>query len=1482
MARYNSGFVYNPSTSSGTFYGAKDPATTVFDANLTVFQSDYRKNKLTWSSVDIDLTISGGSHAATHWKIVKSPSGVPDHPNYATYVVGDAVGTDGKVPSSASAFNGYYLDNETKYPAGTEITYSFWVYNSVDWFFCGSADSIVVEDSANTTLKLMQLLPSVWVTGKYSIGGMASYPDTIDPVTGEKTDLYKYLYNFGFYYDKLNQQVDNLYNSSNYRKLPRRYLELALINLGFDYEPTLGTKYGKSLYRFGNMINSLKGSSLGVSTYIRSLTHLTNTVGIGTNLMLNAATSSFEGNVGTWGGDTTSFSITKTKVASTYGSPSSAVITLSSDHNFNVNDLVTVSGVSANGSIYNGTFVIQSIPSTTSFTYVVNSPTIAEVTGTLGTVTHSIIFAKKYGASGSDLSTADKPTLKLADTDNMGRDWYGQVVLAGTSATMTTYYNSANSSKTSQSVPVTPGNEYYFSGYVRRPTGNASGTTSTAGIQAAIEWFDFQGNYVGSSNYGTKVVTTTANTWYLFESSLYNDQIIAPATAAYAGIKLYISGATSADKFYLDSLQFTKFPDNHNISYKMGLPIYEEARTATLQIDAVRTNLIRNPSFEVDVSSWGYLNGRLTLDTSNYKTGSSSCLFTANSTTGAVHSDWMVLEPDSWYTFSAYVKGPNTKTAKVGLEFTFPTGDKNNSNTITDVSRTAGSSTTTITTSQEHGYVTGDQVVISDTYDATTLVLRSATSPTAIGSSLVDRIPVTSTGTYSVSLVAKAATNISKPFSVNISFYDSSGAPISGYGVDSTITNSWSTFTFAPLSPPAGAVSAIVYVYVENGAVGNTFNIQSCTFISNEGIVTKTKKINLTKYKDVAGSTTNSGIPYVYTFNGTYIITKVNDTQFTISTYDTTALSLTGLAGKVEQVSQTTILEDGYSKYLTTVPNLKYSSEVTVNPDTWTRIYYTVRSPKYVPDNGAPIAKAVISFPNTSSAEQYWVDACLLEKSKVLDTFFSGAGGASLTNPLTENAVALVDCLWEKRVRTNWVDQSTFSGLTTGSAASRWSNTNASSTVSEDFSKFGSKSLKVVITSTGAYHNVYTILKYPSKKTLNTGYTGTDLFYGGETVTASAYIYTATAGYYNIILSNNSGTNTYGSLGHISAIYRTNVGQAIDISSVASNYGQYVPANTWTRISQTFTLPRNTSTSTVGCRLGIGGPVGTMYIDGVQLEVGRTPTPFIDPALASSVGNANPKDTSYTIYSSEDYLNNSGRSYYWPRRESKFVRLGLAVSDYLPLDMKKKFIYGKPQPAKWPESDSSLVPNSSFENGTEGWVPVEATTTVLSYTGMGSLYVDPGTGKNTLCGAYSPSWLLVGSTSSTPASLSVTSPWTPIFSPGYRHYVSMAIKTAPTSSSSSDYNSSKGDYVVTITWYGADKTTSLGTSTLNTLTLTGGNTNGAGNTFGIYGNRWNIADGYVTPPIGTSYARINVAFTPTTPSGYNAYFVDRVILRETS
>lgn len=279
---------YGPSVTAGSAAG-------YYASNLTTNHVGYRKIELSWDNVS-PLT----SEIIYAWKIVKTVGGAPDYPNSAP-VVTSGINTAGTLTSFYVPSNSL-LDTDSVFPAGIIITYSMWILvgtstSTRNWVNVGTADAIIVEDDNETTYKLLKLLPNVWTSVSGEVSGEPDIPETD---SDSSTDIYKFLKNFGFYYDKLRAEVKAVSKISDYRMYPHKLLPYAVTSLGFNYEPTLGDNYHRSLYRSGNIINSLKGTRLGLQKYIKSLTNFNSNISLGRNILPSSLESSFEGGTGTW------------------------------------------------------------------------------------------------------------------------------------------------------------------------------------------------------------------------------------------------------------------------------------------------------------------------------------------------------------------------------------------------------------------------------------------------------------------------------------------------------------------------------------------------------------------------------------------------------------------------------------------------------------------------------------------------------------------------------------------------------------------------------------------------------------------------------------------------------------------------------------------------------------------------------------------------------------------------------------------------------------------------------------------------------------------------------------------------------------------------------------------------------------------------------------------------------------------------------
>ena len=132
------------------------------------------------------------------------------------------------------------------------------------------------------------------------------------------------------------------------------------------------------------------------------------------------------------------------------------------------------------------------------------------------------------------------------------------------------------STPTTLGIPITASTSYSFSYYVK----SASGTPY---ITPSIYWYDYQGNFINVvSDSSTAVSTTWARKTFTTTS---------PANAQYAAVTFYFSTAAT---YYLDMMQFSL----------ASITDYHEAGCVDIFFAPTKTNLVTNPSFEVNTTGW--------------------------------------------------------------------------------------------------------------------------------------------------------------------------------------------------------------------------------------------------------------------------------------------------------------------------------------------------------------------------------------------------------------------------------------------------------------------------------------------------------------------------------------------------------------------------------------------------------------------------------------------------------------------------------------------------------------------------------------------------------------------------------------------------------------------------------------------------------------------------------------------------------------
>ena len=271
MSKYSVG-VYGVSK-----YGEREVSRTFYEANLQAWSYGFNSVSLLWSSITTDPD----DPDATHWRLVRSFSGIPDNPFEADFLLGDTF----------AAFKNSYVDTNIA-TENREVNYSIWIFNGENWVLCGTRDIIIVQET-ETLRKVVNWLPRAWTNSENGVGDATGEYEPLN-------DLVRFLKGLTFIYDKLDAELDIIQSTASLKNTHSSLLPFMMSELGFNYEPALGDTYHRILYKAGNQINSTKGTVPSIKSYVTGLTHLNNTIKVGHNLMLDYNDSSFEESSGRW------------------------------------------------------------------------------------------------------------------------------------------------------------------------------------------------------------------------------------------------------------------------------------------------------------------------------------------------------------------------------------------------------------------------------------------------------------------------------------------------------------------------------------------------------------------------------------------------------------------------------------------------------------------------------------------------------------------------------------------------------------------------------------------------------------------------------------------------------------------------------------------------------------------------------------------------------------------------------------------------------------------------------------------------------------------------------------------------------------------------------------------------------------------------------------------------------------------------------
>jgi len=536
-------------------------------------------------------------------RIVRNQSSYPETAEDGIIVYEEATSTFTK-----TVFNdGGGVEDYATTPAlvpGKPVYYRVFLFtSSLSWVVAGSVAAIVPTDHQSSE-KLLNFLPRVFTSAAQS-------PlSPVDPTSA----LASFIDAFGFDLEEVITYLDLLIPDHTRVSTVASMIPLEVANYGLLHESGLPVKNQKHLIREAVYMYNNKGTLNGLGTYIESLTGYAPTLTISKNLMLTPQDSTFYKSTGSWSATNATLTSTTEQVPPT---------------NSNNIDLTYTCKIVASGAGSMTLGVTDPIrtgipvsPATYyTFSAQVKSPTSA------GTITPAITF---YDGKGTQINSTVSGT--------------------ATSAT-NTWAQTSVSSRTTKNVYSAILSATGASGTITFTTSGdhnliAGETITTSGFTGSDTGFNLTGVTIVSAPTTTTftvtsaVTGTTTTTGYVTNSN---------TDAVYASLKLSWSAAGT---YYVDMA-----------CVQTGQTVvYDEARALDIFLNPDKTNYIKNPTFETNVTnSWTKVGAGLTVTQDvSYPTESYSGTHSAKlvNTTGAwsYTSNTFPVTEGQYYSLSFYKK----------------------------------------------------------------------------------------------------------------------------------------------------------------------------------------------------------------------------------------------------------------------------------------------------------------------------------------------------------------------------------------------------------------------------------------------------------------------------------------------------------------------------------------------------------------------------------------------------------------------------------------------------------------------------------------------------------------------------------------------------------------------------------------------------------------------------------------------------------
>jgi len=234
-------------------------------------------------------------------------------------------------------------------------------------------------------------------------------------------------------------------------------------------------------------------------------------------------------------------------------------------------------------------------------------------------------------------STEQVPATGTNVIDNV---YTGKLVAASSGAMQL-----GNTAPITRGVPVLPSTEYTVSCKLKSPS-------SAGNITLSVKFYDKNATITGTTQSATAVAAN--NTWKSASKTFTT-----PADASYVSIQIAYSAAGT---YYLDQ-----------VCLQLGAAVaFDEARAISVFLDSAKINYIKNPSFEVDASTWTSTGATFTqnaaVPTDGYS-GTYSGQFVV-ATTGNIKTNYNIpVTAGKYYTLSFYVSSSNSVKVTGTIEF---------------------------------------------------------------------------------------------------------------------------------------------------------------------------------------------------------------------------------------------------------------------------------------------------------------------------------------------------------------------------------------------------------------------------------------------------------------------------------------------------------------------------------------------------------------------------------------------------------------------------------------------------------------------------------------------------------------------------------------------------------------------------------------------------------------------------------------------